>query len=222
MDFYDYEDYYEPSEFDEKIEEFKNCLRKSVKAETQELIKNLEKENKELCYIRDNWDKVKQEYEDKVAELERETKHAENNAKRARFEELFEATGMSVILYKPVCEYVRKPKCDKCDDKRKIHFLSPSGKNMTKYCECATIYRKYNPKAYYLCEFRINRDNNGYPLSMWFKKCGDDGYIYDGGFYYRYIYNEESFEYVKENHPYDAYFRDEEKCQEYCDWLNKA
>ena len=34
MSYYDYEDYYEPSEFDEKVEEFKDYLRKSVKQET--------------------------------------------------------------------------------------------------------------------------------------------------------------------------------------------
>lgn len=43
-----YEDYYEPSEFDEKVEEFKNYLRESVKKDTLDQIDRLEKENKKL------------------------------------------------------------------------------------------------------------------------------------------------------------------------------
>lgn len=48
MSYYDYEDYYETSEFDEKIEEFKDYLRESVKKETQDKIENLNIENQRL------------------------------------------------------------------------------------------------------------------------------------------------------------------------------
>lgn len=45
---YDYENYYEPSEFDEKIEELKDYLRDSVKSETQSTIESLSSRNKNL------------------------------------------------------------------------------------------------------------------------------------------------------------------------------
>lgn len=54
MPYYDYEDYYEPSEFDEKVEEFKDYLRKSVKQETQDTIEKLNSENQKLKQQNDN------------------------------------------------------------------------------------------------------------------------------------------------------------------------
>ena len=48
MSNWDFDDYYEPSEFDEKVEEFKDYLRESVKEETQNKIKRLEADNQRL------------------------------------------------------------------------------------------------------------------------------------------------------------------------------
>lgn len=50
--------YYEPSEFDEKVEEFKDYLRESVKKETLDQIDRLTKENKRL---KDNISALKKE-----------------------------------------------------------------------------------------------------------------------------------------------------------------
>ena len=89
---YDYDDcFYEPSEFDEKVEEFKDYLRQSVKEEVQQKIERLEKENAELRGVRDNWDKVKRGYEAKQIELERKIADCEYDVKRKRLEGLFEA-----------------------------------------------------------------------------------------------------------------------------------
>ena len=65
----DFDDYYEPSEFEQQVEEFKDSLRHSVKQETQELIERLRKENEELRSVRDNWEEVKRSYEKKQREL---------------------------------------------------------------------------------------------------------------------------------------------------------
>lgn len=62
-----YEDYYEPSEFDEKMEEFKNYLRESVKKDTLDQIDRLTKENKKL--------------RDEVSVLKNENKELENRNK---------------------------------------------------------------------------------------------------------------------------------------------
>lgn len=48
MSYYDYEDFYEPSEFDEKITELKDYLRDSVKQEIQDQIASLQRENENL------------------------------------------------------------------------------------------------------------------------------------------------------------------------------
>ena len=46
--YYGFDDYFEPGEFDEKIEELKNELRESVKKEINDEIQKLRKENKEI------------------------------------------------------------------------------------------------------------------------------------------------------------------------------
>ena len=123
---YDWDDYYdEYSEFDMMVEEFKNSLKKSVKEDTQKLIEKLKKENEELRGVRDNWDKVKREYENKKRELQSEMYNCKQNAARMRLEQLFEACGMNVILYKPSSFAVYGTKCEKCDDDRYIHYSSP-------------------------------------------------------------------------------------------------
>ena len=225
MDYYD--DYYEPGEFDEKVEEFKGYLRESVKKETQELIEKLQKENAELREVRDNWESVKHDYEMKQRELQTKISNCKYDAAWMRLEELFDFCGMNVILYRPTWELVYKPKCDKCDDNRYIHFKSPSGKDYQEHCSCAVSFNKYKPEPYYCSEFRVNRrsDTVKYPMMMWFKKYQDysrdyDGYCFDSSDLCRFIYNGEDFSIVESNKG-TPYFRDEKQCQEYCDYLNK-
>lgn len=227
MSYYDYDDYYEPSEFDEKVEEFKGYLRESVKKETQELIEKLQKENAELREVRDNWESIKRNYENKKRELQREISNCKYEAARMRLEELFEFCGMNIILYYPIWERVYKPKCDKCDDNRYVHFKSPSGKDCQEYCSCAESFNKYKPEPYYCTEFRVNRCSSAtkFPMMMWFKKYRDsnsdyDGYTYESSDLCTFIYNGEDFAIV-ESRKEIPYFRDEKQCQEYCDYLNK-
>ena len=122
----DFDDYYEPSEFEQQVEEFKDSLRRSVKQETQELIERLRKENEELRSVRDNWEKVKRSYEKKQRELQNEIYTCKQNASRMRLDQLFEECDMNVILYSPYSYSVYTTKCDKCDDDRYIHYKSPS------------------------------------------------------------------------------------------------
>lgn len=226
-DFDDY--YYEPSEFEQQVEEFKDSLRKAVRQETQDLIETLRQENEELREVRDNWEEVKRGYEAKQRELQNEIYACKQNVARMRLEQLFEMCEMNVILYRPSSFYVYKPKCNKCDDNRYVHYKSPSGKDNREDCECAKSFRKYEPCPEYLSEFRVNRygsDNKQYPLLMWFKKYRDykddyDGYTYESSDLCRFVYNNEDFEEVMENHNTSVYFKDEEKCKEYCEFLSK-
>lgn len=89
-----YDDFYEPSEFDEKVEEFKDYLRNSVKDEIKEEISKLKEENAKLQAVRNNWDKLKSDYENKLQEIKKETA-------KMRLSELFGACGMNMELYKP-------------------------------------------------------------------------------------------------------------------------
>lgn len=69
MPYYDYEDYYEPSEFDEKVEEFKNYLRESIKQETQDTIKKLNSENQNLRQINSKLQEENRQLEEQNSRL---------------------------------------------------------------------------------------------------------------------------------------------------------
>ena len=82
MCYWDDGDYFEPSEFDEKIEELKNELRESVKKEINDEIEKLRKENKELQGIKRNFESVKKDFERKKDECDRAIRNAESKAKQ--------------------------------------------------------------------------------------------------------------------------------------------
>lgn len=198
-----------------------------VKQEHVDKLKRLEKENQELQEVKKNWKSLEGEYKSKLLELEREKSKLELNAKRMRLEELFEGE-FNTILYRPDCKYVQAKKCDKCDDKRKIKFYSPSGKEMKEDCDCAKTYKKWEAKPYYCAEFRVNRHRKQgeMPLLMWYKKYHDysndyDGYKYDGSDLIKKIYSPEmEFGTIYEDFNYSIYFKNEEDCKRYCNWLN--
>ena len=229
MSYWDYEDFYEPSEFDELVEEFKDGLRKSVKEEFQQELEKLKKENEQLREVKANWNKLQAEYENKNRELECKIYECKSNAARMRLEELFEHCDMSMILFKPGSNSVYLPKCSRCDDERYIHYKTPSGKDAKELCDCARSYIKFKPTAYYCTEFRMNRrtdDKNKYPLMMWYKRYRDygsdyGGYEFDTSSICRFVFNGESFDEIAKEHGQNAFFRDEQKCQEYCDYLNE-
>ena len=220
----EYEDYYELSEFDEKIEEFKDCLRKSIKEETQELIIKLQEENEKLKDVKNNWESIQHEYENKTKELQKEISNAKAFAARMRLKELFEFCGMNMVLYYPGYDYVYKPKCKKCDDDRNVHFKSPSGRDCKERCSCAEKFKKYSPKPYYCTEFRVDEHINSerkYPMLMWFRPY-DNNNSYDGyeaSYLCEFVYSGEAFEFVEENER-RPFFRDKEQCQKYCNYLN--
>lgn len=218
-DFYDDDYYYEPSEFEEKIEELKESLRESVRSEIKEELERLRKENQELKEVRDNWEKLKEEYRNKERELQRKMLTVKQEAKKARLKELFEDNGMSVVLYNVGYNFVYKPKCNKCDTDRKIHFKSPSGRDCTEACECAKSYKKYIPISNELIEFRMNNVDD--ELLMWFEPTKRTDAYYDN---YRrveieQIYNNQAFEEITINETC-LFFKTKEECQKYCNYLN--
>ena len=118
--FYD-EPYFEPDEVELAAMEFKDKIMQSAKQQFKNRIEELEKQVKEL-----------------QDEIERAKEEAKENAKRLKAKEYMHILSRPAFVIN--CE--RKtylPKCDKCDDKRIIHFTSPTGKKMTEQCSCAKI-----------------------------------------------------------------------------------
>lgn len=224
MSFYD--DYFpEPSEFDEKCEELKNYLRSEVKKEIQEELERLRKENEELKDIKRNWD-------DKVAELNKEkSKYKWNEfVLRDKLETEFRNKKLSELLsdfsstlYIVWNQPIMQAKCNNCDENRLRHYITPLGREATEKCTCARQINHYIVKEAKCKEFKVDIGNNPYKgkLIGWYTyhvdEYGDENYelvtyVDDK------IYKNESFGTIK--NPQSVYFYEKEKAQEYADWLN--
>ena len=212
-----YDDFYEPSEFEIMVEEFKDELRKSVKKEYLDKIAGLEKRLGELTDIKQNWDK-------KVAELNAEKRKAqlavmsaEADARKATLKELLEPLKKQMWGIKQEWSYIRE-KCDKCDKDGYIHYKSPAGRDMKEECSCRKQKSVYHPVEAEVYEidgrdrrpgarfvFRFEHSNLAWEWEDRFKHVDE---IYDG----------RPFEEIGSY--YWVIFDDKDKAQEYCDYLN--
>ena len=222
--------YYEPSEFDQQIEEFKQALRESVKEETKAEIASLKKELEELKEFKNERHKFIAEYEAQIREIkhhaesvERAAKESEEKWKKARLHQLL--GDYLVIGWKIGKTYELGEKCNKCDENRKIHFTSPQGNPYSEDCKCATRYYSYFPKEATLAEFYVRKKD-----FWWDDKGKTDFYdryytVTDKDEYDRYeaineVYTSSDIDFA-EVKQYKAVFLRQEDCQKYCDWLNE-
>ena len=227
--YYDYDDYFgEPSEFEMQIEEFKDSLRDAVKDEIKSEIESLKKQLIELEEFRDERDKLIQEYEAKIRKVEREAsdavraaKESEEKCKKAR---LYQLLGDYLTVgWKVGYSWEYGEKCDKCDDKRKIHFTSPQGKEYEEDCQCAKRYYRYFPQEATLSKIYVKKKNfwNDDRVDFYNRyytvesKADDDYDCYYESTSSVYEHGDIDFEEVKS---YNAVFLNEEDCQKYCDW----
>lgn len=214
---YDEEFYREPSDFEMKIDEFKQALLNSVKTEYTAEMDRLKSENAELQEVKKNFDQIKKEYRDKENQIKHERLTMERNIRGARLAELMK--NLEVTLYKAVYDSVTGPKCDNCNERRNIVFMSPSGKQMSESCECAVSKPFYKPDEQILKEFKSNRHEPG--LTLWYSQYRDDGdgFTLDSSTVVKVVYSEGMD--FNELERYSTFFRSEEDCQKYCDWLTE-
>lgn len=211
----EYDDFYEDySEYNDLIYELKEALKKEVKDEIIQEMERLKKENEELADIKANWDAKVQELENKKYEYEIAKSQAEDNAKRVRFKELIkpfvkEAWGIHddwVYAY---------PKCDKCDNKRHIHFTSPSGKDCMEDCKCSRKIRRSEPIAAKIVEIDNSNEYRGIKVYFQFTNYDSDYGISRT----TNIYEGQDFSEIDRYS--DIVFFNKEDCQKYCDYLNQ-
>jgi hypothetical protein len=218
MSWYDEDFYYETSEFDHQVNEFKESLLKSVKEEFISEMERLKKENAELQTVKHDFEQIKRDYKNKEQKLEMERQELERKVRRERLSVLMK--DFEVVMYRAYSKTELPPKCDKCDDKRRVHFKSPLGRNFTEDCECNKGELVYHPQEYICSSFSINRDGNG--MDAWYKlkpNREDDYASYDSSTYAKVIYHDGlKYEDIKK---YDTFFKTKEECQGYCDWLNE-
>lgn len=222
--------YYEPSEFDQQIEDFKKALRESVKEETKAEIASLKKELEELKEFKNKRHKFIADYEAQIREIkhhaesvERAAKESEEKWKKARLHQLL--GDYLVIGWEIGSTYELGEKCDKCDVNRKIHFTSPQGKPYSEDCKCATRYYSYFPKEATLSKFYVRKkdfrwNDNGETdyYNRYYTVVDDDEYDrYESA---NVVYSSSNVDFAEVNQ-YRAVFLRQEDCQKYCDWLNK-
>ena len=208
-----YDDWYEPSEFDVMVEEFKEELRNSVRQEIRNEIEKLKQENERLQDIKARWDEKVAELNKAKAGYENAKLNAVKEAKKMCLKELF--SDNIGPAWSPEYEYVYiREKCDKCDKDGYIHFKSPQGRDCKELCDCRKKRIVYYPKEVSICQIITHGRPPKYePYRLVFDVSRDDDddefrattNLYDG----------EPFEKTDQ---WRIVFADKEKCQEYCDW----
>lgn len=208
-----WEEFYEGSEFDQQIEEFKDALREDVKRETLEEIERLQKELAELRDFKERKDEIEKEYREKMRAAKIAAAEAEHKWKNARLYALLGEYLVGGFTVK--CEIIPGPKCSKCDANRRIHFKSPSGQDMSESCLCNVSVKRYIPVPIKLC--RIDAGKFGRQDNFMFT-CDRTGGYFD----YYYAKNiVRALDHPEKIDTYSAMFLDKELCQKYCDWLNE-
>lgn len=213
MSYYDYDFYEGPTEFDMQVEEFKSALASSVRKEFMEEMDALKKENEELREFRDRKKEYERELREAKAEYRRKMQDAERQANRKKLKDLLST--FAVTGYRVNPEYKKGPKCDRCDEDRKIHFMSPMGRNMTEDCSCAKNTCTYSPKEVHLLKFYVEKELS----DTYFEQVGKEEY-YDSYSLCAEVYDKNRTPFEDVNWFYTV-FLTEDDCQKYCDWLNE-
>ncbi len=220
-----YDDFYnEPSEFDMLVEEFKESLKKAVKSEFLDKMERLKEENRNLQGIREHFEQIKMDYEQKKLECDRVMREAENKAKRMKIEELMK--NFRIFRWRPDWEYLYGPKCDQCDKDRRIDVVLPSGKTVKDDCPCRKSEMKVMvPERMVLYEL-ADRDHG---IVAWYMACGKEG-----GRYFTFDYASTVFAgknmvqpgtcfdvLEKMENQRDLLFATGDECLAYCEYLNE-
>ncbi len=223
---YDYEDYfYEPSENDIVMSEIGEILKKMIKKEVLDELETLRAENAELRQFRDE----RKNYEAKIRDTEYKCKlaieKAQRDAKSTRIHDIFGE--MLSVGYMIAENNKRRQKCDKCNEERRIEYITPLGKTAYETCDCNGYDYFYEVKEVEMVKFSI-RKRDGYDrderVVRYFyhaRNTYDDKR--DENDYERvtWVYNNEPFEELANKSYYGVVFLNKDKCQEYCDWRNE-
>lgn len=233
----EWKDFYcEPSESDIAIQELKEHLKKEVKSEILNKLEKLEKENKELQEIKKNKEKLENDYKEKFNQLEREYQIKERTLYQKPLKELIEI--IQEEYYYVSYDYLEKPKCSKCNDKRQLEILDDYGRKHYVNCVCKETYKsKYlvKPKYIGIITEISKRDEKlkmwvsfSYAKSSWNK---EDAYI--SGTYFdkdSIVYDYDKFieeniknikERIKKDYSFSNYtFSKKEDAQKFADFVN--
>ena len=203
----------------------------SVSKEVKDELERLRKRVAELEDFASQKDKYDRELCELKRKLELQKSQVKEEARKMRLPEIMKALEAPAYIADWNYEFVL-PKCDKCDENRKIHFKSPSGRDLDEDCSCAKRKSVYHPKQGIMIKFNWMKDREPFlseeiemrgvhfdyvsPESF-IKTIENDNEEYTIEF--SKFYHGQSF---KDISCYDRlYFRNLEDCQAYCDYRNK-
>lgn len=216
---YEYEDFYhEPSEFEMQIDEFKDSLLSSVKEEYVAKMDRLIKENAELQIVKKDFEKIKSDYEQKERKLNYERQDLESKVRRERLSNLIK--DLEVEYFTVASRSKRKPKCEKCDEDRRIYYNTPSGRRTYESCDCSGSIPIYEPMPIILSTFNIRRGEGNAWYSVKYRGKDDEylAYYEDSINGDELITDESQFEDI--GYAYKTLFANKEIAQKFCDLKN--
>lgn len=210
---------FEGTEIEQKTNEYMDFLRGTARKEIMQELQELRAEVTTLREFKRTVLANEREFAKEKKNLEREfakkKESLERDVKNARLRELFGEYIIDAWRVKRI--FTARPKCDKCNEERMIEFISPRGKLMTEFCACAEKDVHYEVATAELAKIENCRLTNG--ETEWRRKYfltgeGDSlcavNTVYDGKPF-------EDMWYAATQ----VIFLDEQKCKEFCDYLNK-
>ena len=211
-DFYD-----EPSEFEEQIDEFKQGLISAVKDEFKAELERLSRENAELQSIKIRMREIEREHKSTLNAIENDRRNLEATIKLQRLTELLPDNFLQGWCV--AAKHEEKPKCEHCDENRRLEYKTPRGREQQEQCECAEKLVTYFLEPAELYKFTQHEYCYGGEttpgIHVYFEhktRDRNDEFTRENS-----IFAGEAF---KDINRYHVVFLDKAKCQEYCDWLN--
>jgi len=234
----DYDNYYEPSELDTILDEYKDKCKSVLLSKIQSEIKSLREENETLKSKNDIFQKRESEITKKERELKYQAENIERDVKNKFYKETIEDTVNNMVegcnVWYASNEAFQKPKCNTCNKDRKLVAKFPDGTESIKDCKCSKLDYSYIPMLSELRTIKLTKYYSDYSndrkfyLNSYREPNEDSHYSYDNygsaDFKITHIY-EKFDDSVIEYHGNKSYgeclgFKTKEECQKYCDWLN--
>ena len=216
--YYDeFEYYYEPSKADEIIERAVAELKETLKGQALSEMDTIKHENERLKKELDEYHSKEQELRNREFNIAQKENNLKREFNRAKFRDLIEPFIENETIY--VIDRVSKliPKCDKCNENRRIEYISKYGDKTELRCECDKNKTFYYPTMKELKSIEFAKGNGKFRATP----------RYSRDYEYEYFHIDFKEPPIEEYDPeldisYSRdYFSNKEVCQKYCDDFNK-
>jgi regulator of replication initiation timing len=220
------EPYYEPTPADEIFFEAKqkleDCLKESVKYKLTSTIE----ENRRLKEENEKMKEKVRNIEWKEKTLEQREKDMERNVLRKKFSEMLKPLEEKGYIYRVDYNYKMGEKCNKCNEDRKLPYITPRGKTAYEDCSCSKSYKVWSVEKADAVILNISKQRD-YPYSLsvtpeYESASYDERYCkFELKMYIEDIddvdmnFNMDDFKYC------EIGFKKKEDCQRFCDYLNQ-